>query len=261
MYVGAPGMPRLLLPPSASALLLLLLLPHTAAAASPCADAHPECFLWANMGECEANQHVRVICAPSCGLCVSSTAASSSSAPHVAVLGSGRSHEPYLPFEEGSDAVVSMTAGELHLVLLLASGAVLTFGDDSMGQLGQPQLSRRMPLTRRSPGRVLWPAPFSNAKAVAVAAGRMYSGALLESGQLMLWGENTHSQCGIPAQLTPMHVAPPELSALSAIAAMPMRGACCVRLSPPHTTSLSLTSSLSLLVSPRSAAAHAHRRL
>ena len=35
-------------------------------------------------------------------------------------------------------------AGELHLVLRLASGAVFTFGDDTMGQLGPPSLARRL---------------------------------------------------------------------------------------------------------------------
>ena len=68
-----------------------------------------------------------------------------------------------------------------------------------------------------------WPPPLTGMPAVAVGAGRMYSAALLRDGSLVVWGENSHSQCGVQAELTPMDPAPADLLGLSAISAMPLR--------------------------------------
>jgi hypothetical protein len=194
----------------------------TSALANACVDVHErECFLWANIGECEHNPFVAQRCRPSCGTCEPSHEVNQS-VPQVVVISPG-APTAHLPFAlEGDETITAVEAGELHLVMLTSSGRVLTFGDDSMGQLGQPRVARRVPLTRRAPGRVVWPAPHTNSRAVAVRAGRFSSGALLESGVLLLWGENTHGQSGVLPEATPLDAAPAELSALQAIVAVPV---------------------------------------
>ena len=137
----------------------------------------------------------------------------------------GHANHQTVPFAalQAHDRVVSMAAGELHLVLLLESGQVLTFGDDTLGQLGHPRLTRTTLMTRRAPEPLTWPPPLTGMRATAVDAGRMYSGALLADGSLMLWGENTHGQCGIEVEMTPIHSAPSELLHLSSLPASPVR--------------------------------------
>lgn len=191
-----------------------------ATSALACIDQHPDCFLWSTIGECEINPQVPAHCAVSCGVCAEIH--NGDSAPQVFLMEADKRETLPLVLGDG-DSVASLAAGELHLVMLLSSGAVMTFGDDSMGQLGQPRGARRVPLTRRAPARLHWPEPHHTERAVAIGAGRMYSGALLESGALFLWGENTHAQCGVAADHTPLEVAPAELSALSLLSAVPLR--------------------------------------
>ena len=137
--------------------------------------------------------------------------------PDVVVIDASGA-EQLLPFPEAfDDPIVSIESGELHLVMLLASGTVVTFGGDSSGQLGQPKVARRVPITQRSPGVVSWPDPHTSKSAVAIRAGRLYSGALLDDGTLVLWGQNTNGQCGIAPEETPMDAAPLELSALQVL--------------------------------------------
>ena len=227
-------MPRLLwLPPrlSVSALLLCCALPlGRATSVVSCTDTNLECFFFATIGECEQNAAVMHSCPASCTSCSAAdgdekdgAAADDGSTPLVFVLRPGQAHEIIAFSAAIDDPVTSVVAGELHLVMLLRSGAVVTFGDNSMGQLGQPRVARRVPLTRRAPGRVMWPAPHMRARAVAVRAGRFYSGALLDDGALILWGDNTHGQCGVPMERTPIDLAPSELSGLTAVIAVPLR--------------------------------------
>ena len=209
------------------ALLLRLLL--FAAGDDTCRDTSEMCAFWAQVGECEANpKFVAVHCAAACGLCKQEWATDSgekrvASSPRVVIF--GHANHQTVPFAalQAHDRVVSMAAGELHLVLLLESGQVLTFGDDTLGQLGHPRLTRTTLMTRRAPEPLTWPPPLTGMRATAVDAGRMYSGALLADGSLMLWGENTHGQCGIEVEMTPIHSAPSELLHLSSLPASPVR--------------------------------------
>jgi alpha-tubulin suppressor-like RCC1 family protein len=191
-----------------------------------CADLEHLCFLWANTAECEYNNaFMQTRCAASCGLCDTGSHEAESGDPasaHVVML--SHTAEERLPFAVPSNvSVEEIEAGELHLVLRLSSGEVFTFGDDSVGQLGQARIAQRTMHTRRSPARVYWPGPLTHLPAVAVAAGRMHSGALLADGSLVLWGENARSQCGIRSDLTAMDASPVELVALSTVAAVPTR--------------------------------------
>eukprot|EP00325_Prymnesiales_sp_UTEX-LB-985_P033968 CAMPEP_0174743904 /NCGR_PEP_ID=MMETSP1094-20130205/82823_1 /TAXON_ID=156173 /ORGANISM="Chrysochromulina brevifilum, Strain UTEX LB 985" /LENGTH=532 /DNA_ID=CAMNT_0015948193 /DNA_START=1 /DNA_END=1595 /DNA_ORIENTATION=+ len=212
----------------------LLLLPLVSATPL-CRDNHEQCFFWAQVGECETAQgFMLATCAAACSHCDIGTADGDDEAEedphvrptligqHVISLGQG-SAEP-IPFPlRHHDPIIALEAGELHLIMLMQSGLVMTFGDDSMGQLGHPRIARATPVTRRQPRPVLWPAPLTQRHARAVSAGRMYSGALLVDGTFVAWGDNTHSQCGVPAEMTPMDSAPLELEALSLIVAVPMK--------------------------------------
>ena len=181
-----------------------------------CKDLHElDCFFWSNLGECEANPFVALRCQASCGSCTAD--GNATRGPDVVVIDASGA-EQLLPFPDAfDDPIVSIESGELHLVMLLASGTVVTFGDDSSGQLGQPKVARRVPITQRSPGVVSWPDPHTSKSAVAIRAGRLYSGALLDDGTLVLWGQNTNGQCGIAPEETPMDAAPLELSALQVL--------------------------------------------
>jgi alpha-tubulin suppressor-like RCC1 family protein len=197
--------------------------------ASPCVDFDPLCFTWSLIGECDNTnaKFMELRCASSCGLCTASETLKGDD-PRVVVLGSSFSFAAKdidgIPFPAvRRDPIVEMAAGELHLVLRLSSGIVLTFGDDSMGQLGQQKLARRVTLTRRAPAQMHWPAPLTGLPAVAVGAGRMYSAALLRDGSMMVWGENSHSQCGVHVDQTPIDASPADLLSLSAISAVPLR--------------------------------------
>ena len=203
--------------------LLAVAMAASTAALPPCLDRHEQCHMWAQIGECEVAAFMALNCPVSCGhACLTpGTTADSQALQQVVMLGA-RSDER-IAFPGPRQAIAEMHAGELHLVLRLASGVVLTFGDDSMGQLGSPRIARATPVTRRPPSRVFWPPPYTHLRAVAVGAGRMTSGALLSDGSLILFGDNSRGQCGVPPEQTPMDPAPPELDALSLIVAVPMR--------------------------------------
>lgn len=190
-----------------------------------CFDRAEQCFFWAQVGECEKSAHFMLPhCAASCGACPPSSVLGVPS-PHprdVVMLGHA-STEPIAFPPLPPDPVAELAAGELHVVMRLASGAVLTFGDDSMGQLGQPRIARSTPVTRRPPRQVVWPAPYTHLTATRIAAGRMLSGALLSDGSLITWGDNSRGACGVAADLTPMDMAPLELDALALVIAVPMR--------------------------------------
>ena len=166
--------------------LLAVAMAASTAALPPCLDRHEQCHMWAQIGECEVAAFMALNCPVSCGhACLTpGTTADSQALQQVVMLGA-RSDER-IAFPGPRQAIAEMHAGELHLVLRLASGVVLTFGDDSMGQLGSPRIARATPVTRRPPSRVFWPPPYTHLRAVAVGAGRMTSGALLSDGALIM---------------------------------------------------------------------------
>lgn len=116
-------------------------------------------------------------------------------------LGEGTSGNTIL---EGTQAkaigdVVAVAAGGHHTVALQKNGTVLTWGDNSWGELGDG--SRR---TRGEPSVVP-----KLERIVAVAAGYLHSLALADDGTVWAWGDNHFGQLGVasPAwSVTPVRV-------------------------------------------------------
>lgn len=211
-----------------------------------CRDARDACYLWSTVGECESNQeYMSANCAASCGLCeedelhqqVAVAAGGTAAPPDMSALlrGSGDAsivlvrkmvaEIELLPLGiVPPDRIVALKAGELHLVMLTANGAVITWGDGRMGQLGRPLSPSHAPFTERAPGRMSWPLPTpADASAIGIGAGHMHSAAVLHGGTLMMWGDNSHSQCGVLSEETPIDAAPLDLEMLDAVVAVPLQ--------------------------------------
>lgn len=212
-----------------------------------CRDSREACYLWSTVGECESNQqYMAANCVASCGLCDEVE----EETQQLVVAAGGATERPgtsALLRDTGDasivlvrstvadiellpigivppDRIVALEAGELHLVMLTANGAVITWGDGRMGQLGRPSSPSRTPFTQRLPGRMQWPLPTAaDAPAIGISAGHMHSAAVLHGGALMMWGDNSHSQCGVAIEETPFHAAPLDLEMLDAVVAMPLQ--------------------------------------
>ena len=93
-----------------------------------------------------------------------------------------------------SDAVAVATSGK-HWLVLRSDGTILSWGQNSQGQLGsEAALNRR--LGRPMPRPTDTPAPVRDiTSAVAIAAGEEHSVALLADGTLRTWGIGTY---GVP---------------------------------------------------------------
>jgi hypothetical protein len=93
-----------------------------------------------------------------------------------------------------SDAVAVATSGE-HWLVLRSDGTILSWGNNSQGQLGSEAAidrTRGRPMTRP----VETPSPVRDiTSAVAIAAGYEHSVALLADGSVRTWGAGSH---GIP---------------------------------------------------------------
>jgi alpha-tubulin suppressor-like RCC1 family protein len=203
--------------------------------ADGCQDYMEDCYFWSNVGHCDDNARFMLSrCPLSCGACMPrdpghpaplsaprADGGASPLAPQLVLMGGvegGTTQTLGLP---AGDPIVELSAGEVHLVLRTASGAVFSLGDNSLGQLGRPLAAAREPHTAWRPYRVRWPAP--GARAVSVSAGRMHSAAVLDDGQVVAWGDNAHGQCGVAAEMTPLNMAPAELEILDAAVALPAR--------------------------------------
>jgi alpha-tubulin suppressor-like RCC1 family protein len=96
---------------------------------------------------------------------------------------------PVTPSHTG--AIISIAAGVQHALALTSSGQVLSWGDDTYGQLGRTAGGGSFdsfPDTVRFPGL--------SGSIIAIAAGGYHSLALSSSGQLYAWGENNEGQLG-----------------------------------------------------------------
>ena len=97
-----------------------------------------------------------------------------------------------------SDAVAVATSGK-HWLVLRSDGTILSWGDNSQGQLGsEAALDRR--LGRPMPQPTQTPAPVRDiTSAVAIAAGEEHSVALLADGTVLTWGSGAY---GVPGDGT-----------------------------------------------------------
>jgi alpha-tubulin suppressor-like RCC1 family protein len=114
--------------------------------------------------------------------------------------------------------VKAISAGGDHDLALLRNGAVMAWGDNSSGQLGDGTIPGP------SPCRVacsMTPVPVSDLSGItAISAGGGYSLALLRNGTVMAWGANSSGQLG-DGTTTSSEVPVPvsDLSGVTAISA------------------------------------------
>ncbi|WP_144118719.1 RCC1 domain-containing protein [Catellatospora sichuanensis] len=88
----------------------------------------------------------------------------------------------------GLGSVKAVAAGRAHSLALLGSGAVMTWGANDRGQLGDGTTVQR--------NRPVAVTALTGRKVTAIAAGADFSLALLADGTLRAWGDNTFGQLG-----------------------------------------------------------------
>jgi len=103
----------------------------------------------------------------------------------------GGTFSPSVPVQVALVAdAVSITAGFFHTCALASDGSVRCWGANIAGQLGAPSENRT---ASALPMDVIGAPP-----ATAVAAGGVYTCALLEAGDVACWGGNDFNQLGAP---------------------------------------------------------------
>jgi alpha-tubulin suppressor-like RCC1 family protein len=110
--------------------------------------------------------------------------------------------------------VIAVSAGGAHSLAVTAAGAVLAWGDNEYGQLGDGTTK-----DRRLPVRVKLPA---GTRVVAVGASYNYSLALTAAGRVWAWGHNGSGQLGDGTRTdshVPIRVKLPGQARVTAIAA------------------------------------------
>jgi alpha-tubulin suppressor-like RCC1 family protein len=98
---------------------------------------------------------------------------------------------------DGLSNVKAISAGTNHALALLNDGTVMSWGDDTKGELGNGAIEPRNDKA----------APVSGLSGVsAISAGQQISAALLPSGSVMTWGENESGSLGIGSTGEPSDV-------------------------------------------------------
>jgi len=90
---------------------------------------------------------------------------------------------------DGIDDVVQIAAGADHLLMLSGEGEIFSFGANQYGQLGDGTYTASMEHPVQVSGV---------SSAVSIDAGARHSIALLESGDVLAWGDNRSGQLGDP---------------------------------------------------------------
>jgi hypothetical protein len=93
--------------------------------------------------------------------------------------------------------VVGISAGQQHSIALLADGSVVTFGNNSSGQLGIGSTA-----SSGCPVYVQTSAGVNLGSIVSISDGDLWSFALTSSGSVYVWGENGNGELGIPGNTT-----------------------------------------------------------
>ena len=111
--------------------------------------------------------------------------------------------------------IVAVAAGDNHSCALSAEGAVLCWGVNANGQLGNGVLAEPGPTPAFSATPVAIVGPLANRKVTAIAAGGNNTCAVAEGGEVYCWGDNSAGQLGIgaagAARPTPTRVLPKGL--------------------------------------------------
>lgn len=112
--------------------------------------------------------------------------------------------------------VVSLSLGEYHALALLQDGSVRAVGRGDFGQLGDGSTDSS---STNSTINLVTPSLPSDARVVAVEAGRYYSLALLSNGTVYAWGRNDVGQLGIGNTTSPQ-ASPVQISGLTDVIAL-----------------------------------------
>lgn len=109
----------------------------------------------------------------------------------------------------GITGAIAVAAGYRHSLVLLEDGTVISFGDNTHGQLGRPtpDASTEEPALVESLSGV-----------IQVAAGSDCSFALTETGQVHAWGENDRGQLGLGMADALPHPTPTPVPGLADVA-------------------------------------------
>ena len=89
-----------------------------------------------------------------------------------------------------SQKAIAIATGASHSCAILQSGQVLCWGDNSYGQLGDGS-----GMSQPAPSQVFGIDGITQ-KAISIAAGTVHSCAVLDSGQVLCWGDNSYGQLG-----------------------------------------------------------------
>lgn len=90
------------------------------------------------------------------------------------------------------DSVRQVATGLNHTIVLTMDNRVMTFGDNSKGQLGWSNTHSIE--SGYSPAYVTFP---ENVNIISIDAGLNHNVALDSKGDVWLWGDNTYGQCGV----------------------------------------------------------------
>lgn len=155
--------------------------------------------------------------------------------------GTGSSSVPVAVSLPAGVKVSAVAAGALHSLALTSTGAVLAWGDNADGELGDGnRRNSAVPVKVRLPAGV---------KVVAIAAGGYYSLAVTSTGAVLAWGYNADGELGdggTKPSVLPVRVKLPAGTKVTAVAAGgSLEGVGQVMGGPGH--SLALTSSGTVL--------------
>jgi alpha-tubulin suppressor-like RCC1 family protein len=109
----------------------------------------------------------------------------------VGQLGDGTGKNSDVPVAvKGITTAVAVAAGGQHVLALLSNGTAMAWGDNEAGQLGSGSMQS---------GSSNVPVPVKRLSgATAISAGYDHSMALLSSGAVRVWGDNSFNQLGQP---------------------------------------------------------------
>ncbi|ABP54434.1 RCC1 domain-containing protein [Salinispora tropica] len=153
-------------------------------------------------------------------------------------LGDGTTTNRSTPVTVGLPAgttITALAAGRSHTLVLTSAGAVLAWGSNSNGQLGDGTTT-----DRSTPVTVGLPA---GTTITALAAGYYHSLALTDTGAVLAWGGNSYGQLGdgtTTDRSTPVTVGLPAGTTITVLVSMDNHGMALVA-PPTSTTTLQVT--------------------